>query len=162
MPFAVVHMLFPILLINFFKKLKFKFFRKFSKRDLLVAGIGGILPDVDILISAFSSRFSNPLLFHRGFTHSFIFPFFFLLTGAILPKKYSLFLFLLSFGYFVHIVLDISTNCCCPIFFPLSNKGYGIKWFDDTTTGLIYASLDAVFLFTLFTMSLLKRKNLNI
>jgi len=62
MPFAVVHMLFPILLINFFKKLKFKFFRKISKRDLLVAGIGGILPDVDILISAFLSTFSSFLV----------------------------------------------------------------------------------------------------
>tara|TARA_Y100000310_G_scaffold345426_1_gene464826 strand:+ start:6318 stop:6482 length:165 start_codon:yes stop_codon:yes gene_type:complete len=48
MPQAVTHILIPILLVSLLRDLFVKRGKKFSSHYILIAGLGGVLPDIDI------------------------------------------------------------------------------------------------------------------
>ncbi len=97
-------------------------------RPALIAGVvGGMLPDIDILIKSSS----DPLLtlqYHRHFTHAFFFaPIGGLVAAALcVPryKKYVPFLWLYIFatlGYATHGILDSMTNYGTHLWWPFTN-----------------------------------------
>ncbi len=48
MPFAVTHILVPILILEVFRNIFFKDHKKFPRYYILIAALGGVLPDFDI------------------------------------------------------------------------------------------------------------------
>src|SRR3989344_954930 len=122
MPLAVTHVILTIVLIDlyrdYFSKLKFPTF------FVLIGGIAGLLPDMDIPISWITGLIlQEPVWFHRTYTHAFIFPIAFTIIAfaihrVIKKKKYTLFgrktrkdytvLFfaMLAAGWMIHILLD--------------------------------------------------------
>src|SRR3989344_8773075 len=89
MPYAVTHILIPILLVSILRDfyLKRKDKKHFPLHYALIAGLGGVLPDIDIIISIILNfaGISNWDI-HRTFTHSLLFPLvFFALFLILIP-----------------------------------------------------------------------------
>jgi inner membrane protein len=108
--------------------------------------IGSILPDVDEPNSYIGQKLifvSEPLKFfgigHRTYTHSLIFPLIIALLGILNPL-----FFFIAFGAFMHIMEDFITNSGVPLFYPFSEKKFGIRLFD---TG---SFLEFLFVFLMF------------
>lgn len=108
-----------------------------GKKNLAALVLGGMAPDMDVLISWIGSIYPTSLLLvHRGITHSFFFGFFFgllVLYLAALPQvrgllgrfiKYDLDNSLSSIafvyaGVLMHLLLDYTTTGGVPLFYPL-------------------------------------------
>jgi membrane-bound metal-dependent hydrolase YbcI (DUF457 family) len=150
MPFAVTHVLIPIILVDLVRDHLFKEHRRMlPNKYILLAGIAGLFPDIDILLRGFIGSLSF-------ITHSFVLPFAFLLLSLIAYKKiekrkyYKIFA-MITIGLTLHILLDIiahenlGTNIM--FLYPLSSKTLGLGFFPFTQFGYIgMAFLDAILL----------------
>lgn len=147
MPFAVTHILLPIILVDYFRDHVFKKKYNLPDRYILFAGLVGLFPDIDMLFTLFGL----PNL-HGTITHSIFFPitFFilFLISHSFSKKKLSNIFLMLFIGFSLHIILDFSFSDHIALFFPLNFNRYGLDligslgvWYD------IYAAMDAVLLF---------------
>jgi inner membrane protein len=144
------HALFPYLLGNYFKK---------RKEEITAFVIGGIAPDVDIVLLLIQYLYPTFFLItHRGITHSIFFGFF---TGVIvlylasrnaikkIVKKYIDFEPVFSrrniiyafAGVIIHLVLDYSTTRGVPLFYPLVVTRYSAELFFYTDIFLTIVSL---------------------
>jgi len=147
MPFAVTHILVPLILVDFVRDHFYK--KKFilPNRYVIFAGLAGLLPDVDMLYPLFSV----PNL-HGTITHSIFIPiaFFigFLISHYLKKKKlYKIFL-MLFIGFSIHILLDATFSDSIAFLFPLSFERIGLnligplkEWYS------FYAAMDAILLF---------------
>lgn len=122
MPFAVTHVIITIVLIDLVRDYLLK--KKFPTYFVLIGGIAGLLPDIDLPISWFLGSFGINAPVHRVYTHSLLFPLLFFVAAyafyKIKNKKHeigkikfdnkhvSLFFAMLSAGWFLHVVLDCS------------------------------------------------------
>ena len=123
--------------------------------------IGGVAPDIDILIQSDS----NPLLFieyHRHFTHSLAFvPFgslmvsFFLYLIFFRKKKFKTILFFTTLGFLSHGFLDACTSYGTSLFWPFSESR--ISWNIISIIDPIYTFILLLFFILSF---LLKSSNL--
>ncbi|MBI5803719.1 metal-dependent hydrolase [Candidatus Pacearchaeota archaeon] len=126
MPLAVTHIIFPILLFSLIRDyyLKKGDREKFQLHYVLIVGIGGVLPDIDIPIS-FILNFLGITSWdvHYTFTHSLFLPLslfvLFLIFNTFNLKaklcnisrhklKLSLIFLMLAIGTLIHIILDAS------------------------------------------------------
>ena len=75
MPFAVTHVLITIIIIDLFRKLVLKK-KNFPLHLVLIGGIAGLLPDIDVAVFWLLQTFSNVGLeeVHKIFTHSLVIP----------------------------------------------------------------------------------------
>ena len=160
MPFAVTHMLIPIILVDLFRDHILNKKGIITNKHVLMAGIGGLLPDIDLPISYL---FLNGVNVHRLFTHNIFIPCLFLLISSVLyfsgKKRLSIYFTLLSFGFFTHLILDASLCGYIQPFFPISTFHFGLNLIDKilwvfypslvgTDFGLlVYSSMDAILLF---------------
>jgi len=145
MPLAVTHILVPILLVAIFRDF---YLRKLDKKNfplhyVLIAGIGGALPDIDFIVSLlFKIAGATDWYVHRTFTHSLFFPLvFFILFLIILPMhkkvkicnlgkhklKIDLIFLILAFGVVTHIILDSLFGGSAFFFYPFLMRDYGIN-----------------------------------
>src|SRR3989344_7176076 len=126
MPYAVTHILVPIVLLSIFRDfyLKKKTKKKFPLHYVLIAGLGGVLPDIDILLSIILNFFGiKNWDIHRTFTHSIYFPIFLFVLFILFYKidtkaricnltrhklKLSYIFLFISIGTIIHIFLDYS------------------------------------------------------
>ena len=125
MPYAVAHVIITIVLADIYRDYFAK--KKFPMIYVLVAGIAGLLPDLDIPAGwAFNLVFGTGYNFHRIYTHSLFYSAIFFLLGLIFllikkdeykirrlifhRKAVSLFFFAMSFGWFMHIFLDCALS----------------------------------------------------
>jgi len=149
MPFAVTHVLIPMILVDLVRDHLFK-----DKKRLLpnmfvfVAGITGLLPDLDVPVSYF--LFGN-LELHRTITHSIFFPlgFFslFLFFYFVKRKPFLWKFFLMCFvGFSMHIILDYYIFGTVSLFFPLIGEIYGLNIFPIDKMYLVYSAVDAILL----------------
>ena len=113
MPLAVTHILLTIILVDLYRDYIAKHKKYFTTWTLFVAGVAGILPDIDIPIRFIISKFgfAIPELFHHGgFTHTPFFGLMFLVPGFILwhmkKHKLAVIFFVITFGVLFHTVLD--------------------------------------------------------
>jgi len=148
MPFAVTHILVPMILVDFARDHLFKIKRQFlPNKYILLAGLFGLMPDIDML----SVLLGMPNL-HGTITHSVIFPITFLILFLIsyfLKKERTYKIFLMLFiGFSIHIILDGIFSDHITLFFPFDFNQYGLNligplgnWFD------LYAAMDAILLF---------------
>ena len=123
MPYAVTHVILTIVIADIYRDYFAK--KKFPMIYVLIAGIAGLLPDMDIpagwIVNALLGTNYN---FHRLFTHSLSYSIIFfsaaILFLSIKKESYKIarwkvprvaivmFFLAMSFGWFMHIFLDCS------------------------------------------------------
>ncbi len=153
MPQAAAHILIPLLILSlirdFYVSRKGK--KKFPLHYVLIGGIAGIIPDLDIVAYWFLNFFGFTLnQIHRTSFHSIYIPIIFLLLGFITYNvriselgrhklKLHIIFYLLAFGSLVHLILDATLAGYIIPFYPLSNFAVGLNLF-----GLLPISLQSL------------------
>jgi membrane-bound metal-dependent hydrolase YbcI (DUF457 family) len=113
MPNAVAHILITIILIDIFRDyfLPEHHLKKFPRWMVLIGGVAGLLPDIDMPFSWLYDAISgSQLTFHGGITHIYLIPVVILAIAWIMyflkKEKATMLLCLIFFGYALHITLD--------------------------------------------------------
>ncbi len=179
MPYAVTHILLPILLVAIFRDfyLKKRNKKHFPLHYVLIAGLGGVLPDIDLIFSLFLKIIGSANWYvHKAFTHSSFFPaIFFLLFLIFIPihkrtqichfgrhkLKLSIIFLMLGIGSLTHLGLDFISADAVPFFYPFSNVEYGIDLLDYLPAGLqnlAFPLLDGILLVIWIAYMELKHK----
>ncbi len=159
MPFVVTHMLVPMILVDIFRDNILKIKKgKLPNRYILIAGLAGLFPDIDIPLSLFF-----PTLFvHRTITHTAWLPILFLLLSSIfyLLKKHDLSkIFLMCLiGTSIHIILDGVTAGSIAIFYPISKISLSVNLLGSANPAFAYSVLDAIILWLWFMRMSLKKR----
>ena len=135
MPYAVTHFLFPVIIVSIIRDYFYrKSGKKFPLHYVLIAGLGGVLPDIDIITYLFLQPFGFSYSdIHRTITHS-LFPILILVfLGFIFHRikvnvlgnhkiKLSIICWVLSFSFFIHILLDaLITGETIKLLYPFSH-----------------------------------------
>ena len=133
MAHAVTHILFVIVLLDLFRHYVFGK-RKFPRYLLVVGGIAGLAPDVDIPLGWIYNLFTDTAVnLHGNFTHSIIFPLIFLIVAGILHyqdnMKWAKIFYVIAVGLFIHLLLDCMFGGYTTFLWPLSiNTGFCPQW----------------------------------
>jgi membrane-bound metal-dependent hydrolase YbcI (DUF457 family) len=140
MPQAVTHVLIPSILASIIRDRKTKKNkRKFPLHYVLIAGIAGLLPDIDVI--AFWGLYFFGFTIeevHRNFTHTIFVPLLFLALYYLFGKmkirelgkhklRLNLIFLMISFGSFVHLILDAFLTGKIMPFYPLFKFGFGLN-----------------------------------
>jgi membrane-bound metal-dependent hydrolase YbcI (DUF457 family) len=158
MPLAVTHILIPLILVDLYRDYFSKV--KFSLHYVLIAGLAGLLPDIDVAVFWLVSIFKTLPLddIHRTFTHSLVFPSIFLILFFVTKdfnfkflSKHKLSLnkvFLaISFGVFVHLLLDVILSGSIMPLYPFSYFRIGLDLIpNESFSGTFFTGLDAILL----------------
>ena len=121
MPYAVAHVILTIVIADIYRDYFAK--KKFPMTYVFVAGIAGLIPDLDIPVQwIINSLLRTNYSFHRLYTHSLAYSILFFIIALVFsakkgehykffkwsPSKISIVMFFLalSFGWFMHIFLD--------------------------------------------------------
>ena len=147
MPQAVTHILVPILVVALLRDhyIKKRDRKKFPLHYVLAAGIGGVLPDFDFIISLVLAFFGvDNWNVHKTFSHSLFFPLVLLFLAFVFSLmhknarvcnlgkhklKLGIIFLMLSFGVMTHIILDALLGEMAYFFYPLSFQYYVINLF---------------------------------
>ena len=163
MPYAVTHFLIPAILIALFRDF---YLRKrdrgnFPLHYVLIGGLAGLIPDLDIAVYYFLSFFGVAIdSVHRTFSHTLLLPLLFLILGFVFvgvrnrelgrhKLRLSTIFFVLAFGILVHLALDALFAGGVMIFYPLSSFSIGfelVKALPLQFQGTIIPVIDAVLL----------------
>lgn len=157
MPLAVTHVLFTIIIVNIYRDYITKHKKLFSLHTVLIAGIAGLLPDIDIPIRMIYGLFDAnvpALLQHGMLTHTPLFALIFLILGFMLWKqqkhKSAVVFFVISFGISFHLFLDwfIGGGAYEGImwFFPLSTHTFKLHVLMNLGMNDLPMALDAIIL----------------
>jgi membrane-bound metal-dependent hydrolase YbcI (DUF457 family) len=113
MPLAVTHVILTIIVIDIYRDYILKNKSKYlSGHVILIAGIAGLLPDIDVPLHWFLSLIgiSVPILQHGGITHTILFGVIFIIPGYIFLKiknnKMATYCFVITYGILFHLLLD--------------------------------------------------------
>lgn len=112
MPLAVTHVILSIIAVDLYRDYVTRHKKYFTLWTVLIAGIAGLLPDLDIPLNFLLSSLgiSFPLLVHGGIMHTPIFGLIFLLPFAALwiagRHKIAVIFLVITFGILFHIFLD--------------------------------------------------------
>ena len=161
MPHAVTHVLIVIILLELFRHYFVKNKKTFPLHYVLIGGIAGLIPDLDVAISYFLYFFNlNYIQIHRIFLHNLFVPLIFVLLAFLSYgfkskklahrhlKLRNIFL-VIAFGCFFHLLLDATLAGYIMPFFPFSNLSVGldlVKYTPITWQGSIIPSIDAALL----------------
>ena len=112
MPYAVTHVLSAIIASDLIRDYSKKYGKYFTTYTVFLAGVGGLLPDIDLPIIWFLSSIGvdNSILSHGTLTHTPFFAILFLIPALYFLKKekleHAMHLGALSFGILMHVSLD--------------------------------------------------------
>ncbi|MDP2628717.1 MAG: metal-dependent hydrolase [Nanoarchaeota archaeon] len=170
MPLATTHILVAIILIELFRNFFVKDNKKFPRYYILIAALGGIIPDLDIagyyVLSLFGFTFEQ---IHRTFFHTIFIPLILFLIGIFIyqtkmkSKEFGkrhinlhTTFFILAAGSLLHLILDATLSGYIIPFYPFSSFSVGlniIKLFPTAWQSLILPTLDGILLiFWIFWM----------
>lgn len=157
MPYAVTHVIFALVIADVIRDYVVKDKKKFPLHYVLIAGVAGLLPDIDILFDWFSS--GEPI--HRLLTHTIFLPLYFLLIAFAVRKvksktlakhkmRWSGVFYMLALGTLVHFLLDgILVGQVYP-FSPFSELAWGLNLASQAIQGVsandFLAGVDAIIL----------------
>lgn len=164
MPFAVTHILVPVLLLELFRNFYFKDHKKFPRYYVLLAALGGILPDFDIGMYYILYFFGFSIdQVHRTLLHTIFVPLILFLIGIIFyftgtkiknlglrHLKLSTAFFILSFGTLIHLILDAVFSGYIVPLYPILDWRVGLNLlesFPEQMHVLILGTIDGVLLF---------------
>ncbi len=125
MPYAVTHVLSSIIGVDLYRDYVTKHKHLFTIHTLFLAGLGGLLPDIDVplnwVIGALGVKSS--LFAHGGITHTPLFALPFFLIGIFLfyrkNHKTAMYFFVITFGIMLHLFLDYLLG---------GGAGEGVMW----------------------------------
>lgn len=184
MPYAVTHILIPLIVADLIKDYVFKngaikigkhFKKRFPLYLVTIAGISGLLPDIDIAFYWVLLKIKglNGVILgdvHRVYTHTFVIPLVIFLLGFLVfvisfyifrnrknrvsnkTKEYRVdmlgkIFFVVAFGYVIHLVLDGLLSGDIYPFYPFSSFGFGFNFIPfNAFGGTFYSGLDAILL----------------
>lgn len=132
MALAVTHVILTIVVLDLFRHYWFGK-RRFPRYMLVIGGIAGLFPDIDIPLSWVYNLFTGASTsFHGLFTHSIVFPILFVIIGAILHykknHKWAKIFYIVAFGWFFHLVLDCMFGGYKTFFWPVFFPSYCPQW----------------------------------
>ena len=175
MPQAILHILVPLVLAALFKDWyeSKKGKGSFPLHYVLIAGLAGLIPDLDIVAFWILYFFGFTLeTVHRTFLHSIFVPIIFLVLAFSFKKvrirhirkhkiKLSTIFLMIAFASFTHLVLDaIFSGFIMPIY-PFSVFTIGLNLaglFPEPLDGLFIPSLEAALLFVWLAYLEIKHK----
>ena len=156
MPLAVTHVIATIIFLDLYRDYVAKKKGYFTLHTILIAGIGGLLPDMDVPINWMLNSFgyTSEIMQHGGVTHTPLFAFLFLIPGIYLWKKkkhrHAVYFLVITFGILLHIFLDylIGGGAYEGImwFFPFSLQAWKIHILFALNLYDIPAAIDAIIL----------------
>lgn len=156
MPLAVTHVLLTIILVDLYRDYLANHKKYFSLHTVVIAGLAGLIPDIDIPISWIlnSLGFSIKLLEHGGITHTPLFGLLFLIPAFIYLKKEhhkkAMYFFVITFGILLHIFLDFVFGGGdvhgIMLFWPISESAFKIHLLTKFGISILPAAVDAVIL----------------
>jgi len=163
MPLAVTHFIIPALIVALFRDWYNKKHKtRVPLHYVLIAGLAGVLPDIDIAVYGVLRFFANYPIeeIHRTLTHSLFFPLIFVVLALVfhaanIPRlgKHKLHLptifWIFAFGTFMHILLDGTIDWYVHPFLPFSNYQFGLNllgYLPAPFSGLALPFLDGVLL----------------
>jgi len=156
MPQAVFHIIFAILIAEFIREFMVDK-KKFPVYYVFIAGISGILPDLDIALYSILSFFGFTINeVHRTFTHSIFVPIIFLILAALTWKfksrnfgkhhlKLHIIFLMIALGIVTHVFLDFLSGSLL-LFYPVSLLSYGLnlaRFIPSQLKDIFFPSLDA-------------------
>ena len=141
MPQTVTHILIPLILCNLFRDIFFKKNKRevFPLHYVLIAGVAGVLPDIDILVYYILCFFGFALNeVHITFSHNILIPLIFFVLALFFMRfknkelgkhhiKSSGIFFALAFGTFMHIFLDFLIAGWIMPFYPFNTSYFGLN-----------------------------------
>ena len=127
MPQAVTHVILTIVLIDLYRHYFAK--RKFPRYYVLIGGIAGLFPDIDMLIGwIYNFIFGTSYAFHGGITHIVLIPLaifvFSIIAYKLKNRELGLILAIVAFGWFFHLVLDCAFLGAYLPFWPFYTGGF--------------------------------------
>lgn len=157
MPFAVTHVILTVILVDLVRDYLIKNNKRyFTLHTIMIAGIGGLLPDIDLPINWILKYFgySFEIMQHGGLTHTIFFGLVFLIPAFIFLKnkkhKISGYFFVITLGILFHIFLDYllgGGNLEGIMFFwPFSTQAYKIHLLLKFESITPFISIDAIIL----------------
>lgn len=139
MPNAVTHVLIVLILLELFRDYFVKNKQGFPLHYVLIGGVAGLLPDLDVAVFYLLSFLEFSYLeVHRVFLHNLFVPFIFVLLaipfwkfknkelGQRHLKLRNIFL-VIAFGSFIHLLLDAISAGYVTIFYPFSTFSIGLN-----------------------------------
>ncbi|HIH34494.1 MAG TPA: hypothetical protein HA223_04515 [Nanoarchaeota archaeon] len=169
MPYAVTHVIFALVIADVIRDYVVRDKKKFPLHYVLIAGIAGLLPDIDILFDWFSA--GEPI--HRLLTHTIFLPLYFLLLALATRKvksktlgkhkmKWSGVFYMLALGTLVHLLLDgFLAGMVYPLA-PFSEFAFGLGLASQAIQGVsandFLAGVDAIILMAWFVHEEVKHK----
>ncbi|MBU5687856.1 MAG: metal-dependent hydrolase [Candidatus Aenigmarchaeota archaeon] len=155
MPLAATHVLLAVIIADLLRDY-FIHKKYFTNHTIFLAGIGGLLPDIDFPLNWFFQMLNikTTLFNHGGITHTLFFGMIFFLIGFYFLKKdkhkISTYFFAISFGIILHIFLDFILGGGAyegiMFFWPFSNESYKIHLLSKLNLSDIPAAIDAIIL----------------
>jgi membrane-bound metal-dependent hydrolase YbcI (DUF457 family) len=142
MALAVTHVLITIVVLDLLRHYLFGL-KKFPRYLVVIGGIAGLGPDIDIPLSWISG-----MNLHGVFTHSLFFVILFLAIGAV--RKYqndttgAKIFYVIAFGWFMHLILDCAFGGYGTFLWPMpiNTAGFCPKWAIES----FRTSIDAILL----------------
>lgn len=156
MPLAVTHVLLTIILVDLYRDYMTKHKKYFSIHTIFIAGLAGLLPDIDLPITWILGwlGYSSPLWQHGGITHTPLFALLFLPFGIYFYKrrkhKIAMYFFVIAFGILFHLFLDWflggGNHAGIMFLWPLSEMGFKVHLLNKLGLVSIPMALDAIIL----------------
>ena len=155
MPLAVTHIILTIIVVDLYRDYILKNKKYFTLHTVMIAGVGGLLPDIDILLSKLLGLFNYApdWIQHGGLTHTPFFGFIFLIPAIYFWKKdnktVATYFIAMAFGILFHIFLDFFLGGGrwegIMFLWPLSDQPYKLHLLKQFGKN-VFVSLDAIIL----------------
>jgi len=132
MAYAVTHVLGAIVALDLLRHYVFGK-KKFPRYLIVIGGIAGLLPDIDIPLSwVYNALTGAQVNLHGVFTHSIVFPIGFIFIALLLrgykKGKWSRIGYVVAAGWCMHLFLDWMYGGVKGFFWPLMINGYVPAW----------------------------------
>jgi membrane-bound metal-dependent hydrolase YbcI (DUF457 family) len=163
MPFATTHILITIILVELYRDFFIKDNKKFPRYYILIAAIGAIIPDLDVVLFLVLSSFGFTIQqLHRMFSHTIFVPLILIILGIFaqelklknkefgkrhitLPMTF----YILAFGSLIHLILDSTIAGAIMPLYPFNTYSIGlnlVELFPIAWQELVLPGLDAALL----------------
>lgn len=147
MAYAVTHIILTIVILDLFRHYLFGK-QKFPRYLLVIGGIAGLLPDIDVPFTWLYNLFTTTQVnFHGMFTHSIIFPLVIVAVGVILHAmknmKWAKISYVIAAGWFLHLILDCLYGGYTTLIWPL---GIATNFCPQWGLGSYAPGIDAIIL----------------
>lgn len=137
---AVFHIVFAIIVAEIIREFFVK--KKFPLYYVFIAGIAGVLPDIDVVAFWVLYFFGFTIKeVHRTFTHTLFLPLVFIVLSLLFIKarnvkiwkrkiNLSLLFFMFALGIFSHLLIDVTIAGEIMPLYPFYNFSYGLNLVD--------------------------------